>query len=200
MFSIELCLDPVARRKGLWKLNTSHIHDKHYCEKINSFWELWRTKKSSFHTLSAWWEAGKQKIKAISIRFSTNKKRSQNRYEKKLEKQLQNTRRKMDSLGRAKDTERYHRIKSKLANIVLERAKGDLIRARAAWHESGETVTEYFVNQARKQAGDNTIGGIKTPDGRVVTDSSQLLSEQSDFIKTFLPESTQNLRHRNCVG
>ena len=87
----------------------------------------------------------------------------------------------MDSLGRPSDTERYHRIKNKLANIELDRAKGELIRARAAWHESGETATKYFMNRARKQASDNTVRGIKTADGSVVTDTPQLISEHVKF-------------------
>ena len=52
------------------------------------------------------------------------KKQLSRQYEKKLQKQLRNTKWKMDSLGHKSDTKRFHAIKMKLKQIELDKARG----------------------------------------------------------------------------
>ena len=45
MVYIKLCLDSVARGRGLWKLNTSLLEDKTYCDAVRNYWTRWREQK-----------------------------------------------------------------------------------------------------------------------------------------------------------
>ena len=201
MVTVALCLDPVVRGRGFWKLNTSLLDEQQYRDKVTSFWTDWRKRKQQFTTLGAWWDAGKFKIKQMSITHAIKKKQLSRQYEKKLQKQLRNTKRKMDSLGRESDATRFHSIKSKLEQIELEKARGIIIRARAEWHESGENATKHFLNHAKKKASDNTIRGVKTADGTVVTDQIGLLSEHVKFYKElYAKDETEESAQDACFA
>lgn len=82
----------------------------------------------------------------------------------------------------------FHNIKSKLEQIELEKAQGIIIQAQA---ESGENATKYFLNHAKKKPSDNTIQGIKSVDGTVVTDKTGLLSEHLKCYKELYTKDRQ---------
>ena len=84
----------------------------------------------------------------------------------------------------------------KLKQIVLDKVRSVIIRAE--WHESGENATKYFLSQAQKKACDNTIRGIKTVDGTVVTETQWLLAEHVNFYQNLYQkapteQSAQNM-------
>lgn len=128
-----------------------------------------------------WWDAGKFKL---SITYAIKKKHISRKYEKKIEK-LRNTKR-IPWAGKA--MQHFHNIKSKLEQIELEKAQGIIIQAQA---ESGENATKYFLNHAKKKASDNTIQGIKSVDGTVVTDKTGLLSEHLKCYKELYTKDRQ---------
>ena len=51
--------DVVPPGPGLWKLNTSILHDQDYVDLITGFWRRWRLTQARFSSLSKWWEKGK---------------------------------------------------------------------------------------------------------------------------------------------
>ena len=63
----------VHRGPGMWKLNTSHLKDLSFLLLVTQFWESWRNEKRSFHNLSAWWDAGKSRLKLLIRNFSRKK-------------------------------------------------------------------------------------------------------------------------------
>lgn len=62
----------------MWKLNAFLLKDASFCEEITRFWAEWRSEKHHFRTLSAWWDAGKvrlrQLIRLLSWELSSAKK------------------------------------------------------------------------------------------------------------------------------
>ena len=63
----------VHRGPGVWELNTSHLKDLSSILLVTQFWESWRAVKRSFHNLSAWWDAGKSRLKLLIRNFSQKK-------------------------------------------------------------------------------------------------------------------------------
>ena len=58
----------VPHGPGLWKLNVSVLDDE-YVEPITDFWSLWRSRMNCFPSLAQWWDAGKSKIKGLTVSF-----------------------------------------------------------------------------------------------------------------------------------
>ena len=52
---------------GLWKLNASVLLDVEYCSTIRDFWVGWRLRKGDFPSLVKWRDAGKAKIKGLTV-------------------------------------------------------------------------------------------------------------------------------------
>ena len=68
----------VPHGPGLWKLNVSVLDDDKYVEPITDFWSLWRRCMNCFPSLAQWWDAGKSKIKGLTVSFCSNRSRSKN--------------------------------------------------------------------------------------------------------------------------
>ena len=87
----------------------------------------------------------------------------------------------------------------KLKQIVLDKVRSVIIRAE--WHESGENATKYFLSQAQKKACDNTIRGIKTVDGTVVTETQRLLAEHVNFYQNLYQKApTEQSAQNICLN
>ena len=166
---------------GSWKLNTSLLDEQQYRDQEISFWTDWLNTIINNAPHWVWWDAGKFKL---SITYAIKKKHISRKYEKKIEK-LRNTKR-IPWAGKA--MQHFHNIKSKLEQIELEKAQGIIIQAQA---ESGENATKYFLNHAKKKPSDNTIQGIKSVDGTVVTDKTGLLSEHLKCYKELYTKDRQ---------
>lgn len=66
-------LDVVPLGPGLWKLNISIVEEVEYVHQIEDFWSRWRDQKDRFPSLAKWWEAGKSRIKGLSIYYCCSK-------------------------------------------------------------------------------------------------------------------------------
>ena len=58
---------------GVWKLNTSILDDAEYVVLISTFWGRWRQAQGGYPSLVKWWDAGKSRIKGITIAYSSQK-------------------------------------------------------------------------------------------------------------------------------
>ena len=58
---------------GVWKLNTSILDDAEYVDLISTFWGRWRQAQGGYPSLVKWWDAGKSRIKGITIAYSSQK-------------------------------------------------------------------------------------------------------------------------------
>ena len=68
--------DAIQRGPGRWKLNVSLLSDEDFVDEFHALWLFWRMQKNRFPSLQKWWDAGKEKIKGLAVRFSSYKKRA----------------------------------------------------------------------------------------------------------------------------
>ena len=69
--------DVVPPGPGLWKLNTSVLNDDEYVKIISDFWLTWRASIQLFPSLAKWWEAGKSRIKGLTICYCCSRSSTQ---------------------------------------------------------------------------------------------------------------------------
>lgn len=65
--------EPTPRGPGRWKLNISILKDDGFRLSVSDFWDGWKIKKQSFDSLQSWWDAGKNHLKSLAIKFCSSK-------------------------------------------------------------------------------------------------------------------------------
>jgi hypothetical protein len=79
----------MLRGPNLWHLNTSHLKDTLYQEKMKTLWTQWQAEKYKYQDLGKWWDMGKNKIKTLSINHANLKRRNKTYTQNLLQKELE---------------------------------------------------------------------------------------------------------------
>ena len=159
--------DSVHHGPGVWKFNTQHLKDPSFVLLVTQFWESWQAEKRSFLHLSAWWDAGKVRLKRLICSFSRKHASTFRKRVSSLERTLFFLHRRAD---RGEDVDQLLAdTKSDLAEAHRQRARGCQIRANVQWAEEGEASTAYFYNLERQQGQQRLFSAIRTLGGLVVT-------------------------------
>ena len=133
----------------LWKLKTSILEDEGYVLAVSNFWSGWHNMKGLYPSLAKWWEEGKSRVKALTIRHCCQRSSvpSQRELLSNLAAHLKS---KVDE-GFLSIFGVYQSVLGELAAFDLDAAKGAQIRARARWVEEGETSSAYFSIWKRRE-------------------------------------------------
>ena len=134
---------------GVWKFNCDLLKDYHFVVMVTQFWECWQAEKRSFFSPSAWWDAGKARLKILIRDYSHKQARTFRQRIASFERTLFFLNR------RAEDGEDVVReladAKQELEDLHHQRAQGCRLRAWIQWAEEGETSSSYFFSLERKQ-------------------------------------------------
>ena len=141
--------------RGIWKFNVSHLSDEAFTNMVTQFWQSWRSARSSFLSLSAWWDAGKLRLR--------NKIRAHSR------KQAACHRQRLQSLQRT------------LFHLNRQKARGARIRAQAQWAEEGEAPTSYFFRLEKTHGRRKLFHSIRNLAGMVVSSLSAICTAWMEF-------------------
>ncbi|CAB4002701.1 Hypothetical predicted protein [Paramuricea clavata] len=145
---LELCLPSGTHRgHGVWKLNTRHLSDESFVKLVSDFWSSWRVYKSSFLSLTAWWDAGNARLKQYIREFSKKKAVSRRKLITSLEHTLFHLNRRL--LDGDEVLPIIEDVKSELEAAHRDQARGARIRANVQWAEEGEASTKYFFGLER---------------------------------------------------
>ena len=132
----------VHRGPGVWKLNASHLKDLSFILLVTQIWESWRAEKRSFHNLSAWWDAGKSRLKLLIRNFSRKKTSAFRKRISSLERTLYFLNRRAEQ---GEDVDHLLTdVRSELEDAHRQQARGCRIRANVQWAEEGE-ASSYFL-------------------------------------------------------
>lgn len=175
-------LGGIKRGKGVWKLNNDLLHDEHFCQEINLFWDFWRTQKPDFGpALQVWWEEGKEKMKEISIKFGKKTAKQRNRdllnFQKNFNDLLIRYDKNPDQILAGQIQEFQKRIEA----LENERVKGAKIRSRCKWYEDGEKSSSYFLKLEKYRGETKLFSKIIKQDGSVSSDQNDIMETQVNF-------------------
>ena len=182
---IELNLDFIKQPKGpgYFKLNNSLLLESDYQNKIRkSIDEIAEINKEA--NPCTLWEIIKGTIRNETIKYSTNKKKTQNETEQKLintietiEKQIEKSTTDIltETLTLELDNNR------KLLNDIIEtKLNGIIIRSKAQFVEHNEKNTAYFSNLEKKKSEKKCIKTLKH-NGKFITNIDDIMKLQCFF-------------------
>lgn len=195
----------VARGPGRWKLNVSFLDDDDYVSLISDFLVDWRRHQNRYSSLAKWWEACKDRIKGLSIKYGVAKSRVNSGHRDILVRLAEHLKAKLD-LGNLSCLGPYNSTLAELAKFDLRVAQGAQVRSRVKWVEEGETSSAFFFRLERKRGVDRRISALRAADGTVVSDATSLCDVITSFYSSlFCSEPTDHasrvslLRHINST-
>ena len=172
--------DVVPPGPGVWKLNTSILEEEAYVSLVEDFWSRWRNRKDRFSSLAKWWEAGKSRIKGLTIKYCCVKS-SEVAVKRDLLSRLATHLKERADGGSLSLVGPYKSVLAQLATLDVEVAKGAQVRARAQWIEEGESSSAYFFRLEKKPGADRWIAAVRNPDDQIVTSPEDLCASFSSF-------------------
>ena len=205
----------VHRGPGLWKFNTSHLKDLSFILMVTRFWESWQTERATFFSLSAWWDAGKIRLRRKICSFSCRTACEFHKRASSLERTLYFLTRRADS---GEDVQSLiDDAKTELQQLHCQQARGCRIRANIQLAEEVEASTAYFFNLEKKQGQARLFTAITTVSGVIVKSFSliaqawilfyttlftaqSLLSSEQDFFLSHLTRFLTFAERRSCKG
>ncbi|CAB4040946.1 Transposon TX1 uncharacterized 149 kDa, partial [Paramuricea clavata] len=123
--------------------------------------------KSSFLSLTAWWDAGKARLKQYIREFSKKKAVSRRKLITSLEHTLFHLNRRL--LNGDEMLPIIEDVKRELEAAHRDEARGARIRANVQWAEEGEASTKYFFGLERKRGQSRIFTSVKNMAGTVVS-------------------------------
>ena len=185
----------LERGKGLWKLNTSLLKDASFYAEIARFWAEWRPEQGRFRTLSAWWDAGKvrlrQLIRLFSWELSSAEKERIGQLSGTIEALQQQSDRGESSLA---DLE-Y--AKAALSTELEADARGAQIRAHVQWAEDCERSSRYILRQEKLRGQQRLIEAIRCSDGTIARSTRDILAVWRDYYFCLLSAQHLTSAHRD---
>ena len=169
-----------ASGPGLWKLNTSVLEEAAYLQLISDFWLSRRPRLLSFPSVVDWWDAGKSRIKGITINYC-KQRADRRRLERDILDRLVAHLKPFMDLGRVSLLPVYTSSLSRIQQLDLEFARGLQVRARIRWVEKGESSSAYFCRLVKKQSADRYISALRGSDGSLITDKDGLCDAFRSF-------------------
>ena len=169
--------------KGIYKLNTSLLHDREYINIIHRVILNTVEEYSSLDPHSVW-EMIKVNIREVSKKYSQSKSREKKDRSEELQKQLKELEEHVAL--HPMDVDKWNQIstlKSELEIIEIEKAKGAQLRSRIRYIEEGEKNTKFFLNLEKGRGKYNTITKLKTADGDIITNELELIEEIKEKYK-----------------
>ena len=189
--TLALVVDPpnvVPPGPGLWKLNSSVLQDADYCATIKNFWVGWKSRKGDFPSLAKWWDAGKAKIKGLTVSHCVRRSRRSSQSRTLLSRLACHLKERLDS-GMTSCLEPYQSVLSQLAQLDLEAARGAQVRSRIKWVEEGEVSSACFCRLEKKRSVDRWVSALRLPDDSIFSDPADLCASFSDFYSSLYSAS-----------
>ncbi len=126
--------------KGLWKFNSSLLHDHTYVQNIKSIILESSIKYKYLEDKAMVWELVKLDIRTFTLPYTIKKKNEQKILETNLNKRYLELHNIVQS-NTASDLEKeeYDTVKNEIEIIECHKARGAIIRSKCKWTEEGNT-------------------------------------------------------------
>ena len=186
------------RGRGTWKFNTSLLANEEFTCNMKHFLKFWVSRKKDFAgKLHIWWDIGKMKIRNRCKKFSKRLAKEKREKRTTLEEKLQQATISLDK----KEKETVPLIRREIEELDLNNINCARIRAKALEYQSNEKSSRYFFSLENSRQSKKVIRKLKTPDGRVIQDSRDLLGCIANFYESpYSPEPIDNKKQNALLN
>ncbi|CAC5409050.1 unnamed protein product [Mytilus coruscus] len=172
----------VERGPGVWIFNNSFLKDELFTDKIKRIFA--EEIGSDFYMSNPliWWDNLKFTIKRLSQIYGKEKQKDLNREYYKLQNKIQELSVKSANSIQI-NSEQFLELKTQLEDIETYKCKGAILRSKSQWALESDRNTAYFLKLEKYRQNKNVISEIKNCDGKIVTETNDLLDVIHDYYK-----------------
>ena len=192
--TVSLGTEQPKRGRGLWKFNTSLLHNTEYVTKIKNIIKDMDEHLSYLEDKGLKWEMIKMKIRDFTIPFTVKIKKKNNKIKQDLQRNLDLLHQKIDTDSSESIINEYYSAKHELEQIEKHEACGIMIRSKAKWIEEGEKNTKYFLSLEKRNYCNKLITQIQVGD-TVIDNQEDILKEEKYFYENLYKEHIDTSAH-----
>jgi len=165
---LKLDFSRVERGPGIWILNNTLLNDIDYCTGINEI--IKRNIDCPLYSSETliWWDNLKFQIKRYSIRYATNKKKTESCDYYKLHNELQREYAKAAQRPQY-DVTRIKYLETELMNSEKIKCEGAILRSKVQWAFEGDRNTSFFLKLEKSKQESSCIKEIISEDTTLKT-------------------------------
>ncbi|CAG2241721.1 unnamed protein product [Mytilus edulis] len=177
---IDFC--NVERGPGVWVFNNSFLQDELFIDKMKRLFA--NEIGSDFYVSNPliWWDNLKFTIKRLSQIYGKEKQKDLNREYYKLQNKIQELSVKSAN-GIQINSEQFLELQTQLEDIETYKCQGAILRSKSQWALESDRNTAYFLKLEKYRQNKNVISEIKDCDGKIVTETNDLLDVIHDYYK-----------------
>ena len=181
------------RGKGYWKMNVEHLKNVEYVNMMNESLDLIIENSKHLDTIQRW-EFLKYRVREITIEFSKNAVSDRELLIAQLSEKICE----MEEELKPNMLEILENTRKDLEDIMFEKTKGCIFRAKARYQEYGERPTKYFFGLEKARYNAKTCSALYDKNDNLVTSTEGILKLQEEFYKElYTRDSTINFKMTN---
>ncbi|KAL6481312.1 hypothetical protein MHYP_G00093920 [Metynnis hypsauchen] len=174
MVEVTVSIDAPSFGRGYWKLNVEILEEQEYQSLFRDHLAAWLGCKSDFASPAAWWEHIKERIRALTIHYCSQRKAAKLQRVRDLEKQLKKSYADYNN-GGALDLDRAQALRAELRALHERAAADSLFSARLQTAEENETCSAFFFQRVRQAREKRCFTSLKDSEGRTCSDPARMM-------------------------
>jgi hypothetical protein len=151
LISLTFKITETKRGPGLWKFNSSLLHDIQYVAEIKTLIKDLTENMKTMQNKAEKWEIIKYQIRQKTIQYSKDIAKLRRNYEHELDKRHEYLINLIENDEHSEDTiHLLQHVKQEIENINAYKSEGNRIRAKAEQIELDEKCNKYFLQSSQK--------------------------------------------------
>ncbi|KAL7852802.1 hypothetical protein SRHO_G00185870 [Serrasalmus rhombeus] len=180
MVETTVSIDAPSFGRGYWKLNVGILEEIEYQSLFRDHFAAWLGCKSDFASPAAWWEHIKERIRALTIHYCSQRKAAKLQRVRDLEKQLKTSYADYNN-GGVFDLDRAQALRAELRALYERSAADSLFNARLQMAEENETCSAFFFQRVRQAREERCFTSLIDSEGRACSDPARMMGIAHSF-------------------
>ena len=155
---------------------------------LSVIWGRWRQAQTGYPTLAKCWDAGKSRIKGITVAYCSQKAKRESSTRDLLTRLASHLKSRVDA-GFVACMAPYRSTLAQLERLDVVAARGAQVRSRSRWVEDGESSSAFFLRQERRSGVDRRISALRQENGSIVSSPKDSVVLSVPFILLYSPLS-----------
>ena len=188
-----MCKFSIARGVGIWRLNINILEENEFVESMNAQLEgLIKKQEKSIASLADKWEEIKLSLIQTAQDYSHARTADRRATIMQLEKYIQKL-----ELNEEENYDLLLKTKNDYKELLEEKVRGAVFRAKCLWYADSEKSTKYFMNLEKSRSGAKGMSAVLDYN-KIITHPQQILDRLVDFYsKLYTKDPDVIFKHEN---
>ncbi len=199
MVTLDLSFPRPTCRNSYWKFNVKLLEDRLFADSFRDFWAEMCTKKSSFSSISLWWDNLKAQIRVFCQQFNSHCTDVKHITMACLEVDILRLEGKLANGSNAAVYRLLLEKKAQLRDLIHDKAVGTLVRLRIQNFKVSDTPTKSFFHLETVEKPARLISSVLDPGGNILTNARDIRLNVINFFSELFKAKTVSHEMMNVL-